>query len=86
MCQKCGKLKKKKLWPNKTSSMPTAKINHKRKLVSTAAEIKSTMKKEYAERLRARPVHPQINKLYKDKFIRFKLQCSKNNKSPNWLH
>ena len=73
---------KKKLWPNKASSLPTAKLNHHGMLVSTAAEINKTMKKEYTERLRSRPVHPLMKKLYKAKTINYKLQISKKNKSP----
>ena len=36
---------KKKLWPNKASSLPTAKLNHQGHLVSTGAEINKTMRK-----------------------------------------
>ena len=51
-------------------------------LVSTASEIIKTMKKEYTERLRARSVHPLMNKLNKAKTISYKFQISKNKKSP----
>ena len=40
------------------------------------------MRKEYKERLRARPIHPLVKKLYKAKTINYKLQISKKNKSP----
>ena len=60
---------KKKLWPKKASSLPAAKFNHRGKLVSTAGEVKMAIKKEYTERLRRRPLHPKITKLYKQKTI-----------------
>ena len=39
------------------------------------------MIKEYGERLRARPIHPLMKKLYKAKNIHYKLEISKENKS-----
>ena len=72
---------KKKLWPKKAPALPAAKINHKGKLVSTAAEVKHAIHKEYTERLRKRPKHPQVSKLYKKKTIEMKLTMSKKNKS-----
>ena len=36
---------KKKLWPNKASSLPTPKLNHNGMFVSTTSEINKTMKK-----------------------------------------
>ena len=72
---------KKKLWPKKASSIPTAKINHKGKLVPTSEEVKSALKKEYTERLRKRPEHPKVSKHYKKKTIEMKLKSSKENKS-----
>ena len=73
---------KKKLWPNKASTLPTAKLNHQGNLVSTASEINKIMRKEYEERLRSRPVHPLLKKLYKAKIINYKLHNSKQIKSP----
>ena len=71
---------KKKLWPTKASSLPAAKLNHQGQLVSTAAEINTTMRKEYTERLKERPIHPHMIKLYKAKNINY-LQISKKNKN-----
>ena len=71
---------KKKQWPNKASALPKSKINHQGSLVSTAAEIDSTMKKEYTERLRSRPKHPYIKKLFKAININYKLNMSKRTK------
>ena len=39
------------------------------------------MRKEYAERLSERPIHPLMKKLYKAKNINYKIQISKKNKS-----
>ena len=60
---------KKKLWPTKPSSLPQAKINQQGKLVSSGRDVKHAMLTEYKERLRSRPKHPQIRKLYKSKIL-----------------
>ena len=72
---------KKKLWPKKASALPAAKINHHGKIVSTGNEVKEALQKEYTERLRRRPKHPNISKVYKKKTIEIKLKSSENNKS-----
>ena len=66
---------KKKLWPNKPSLLPSAKVNHKGKLVSSAEDIKGVMVKEYRERLRHRPRHP------KDKCIQTRSSFGKQESS-----
>ena len=73
---------KKKLWPKKSSSLPAAKINHFGKLVSSAKDLKNTLRKEYRERLRARPKHPLMKKLYKSETSDYKLKLAMENKSP----
>ena len=75
---------KKKLWPKAPSSLPAAKINHLGKLVSTAADIKKTMIKEYKERLGPRPLQPMMKKHFKNKSISLKLILAKENKSPDF--
>ena len=50
----------KKLWPKHGNNLITAKKNHKGKLVSGAREIKTLLAKEYRERLRSRPVRPDL--------------------------
>ena len=69
------------MWPNKQSSLPTAKINHKGRLVSSAKDIKSALRKEYLERLRSRPKHPMANKFIKSKTILLKLKNALKTKS-----
>ena len=72
---------KKKMWPNKQSSLPTAKINHKGRLVSSPKDIKSALRKEYMERLRSRPRHPKVNNVIKSKTILLKLKNALKRKS-----
>ena len=72
---------KKKMWPNKQSSLPTAKINHKGRLVSSPKDIKSALRKEYMERLRSRPRHPKANNVIKSKTILLKLKNALKRKS-----
>ena len=72
------------LRPNKSSSLPSAKVNHKDKLVFSAADINGVMVKEYRERLRHRPKHPNMKKLFKQDTISYKLEPAKANKSPKF--
>ena len=75
----------KKLWP-KYNSIPKAKKNHVGKIISKPQEIKDLMKKEYIERLRKRPIRPDMKtslRKRKDIFIQ-KLELAKSKKSPEW--
>ena len=45
---------KKKLWPKKKTSLPTAKKNHKGRLVTSPKELMMTLHKEYQDILRPR--------------------------------
>ena len=47
--------------------MPTAKIGHQGRLVSTSAEIKNTMKKENMEKLRKSQLQPHKKTYFKRK-------------------
>ena len=49
----------KKMWPKQTSKS-TAKRNHIGKIISGPKEIKTLLSKEYKERLRKRPVRPDM--------------------------
>ena len=75
---------KKRLWPKKSMSLPAAKINHQGKLISKPQDIKNTLRKEYSERLRKRPKHPQINKFFKTETLEYKLSAAKENISPEF--
>ena len=77
---------KKKLWPKHKESIPTGKINHFGKLVTGPEEIKALLHKEYKERLRPRPIHPNLKHIeeIKNKSFEVKLEDAKKHKSPDW--
>ena len=70
----------------KEMSIPTGKINHKGKLVTSPEEIKILLHKEYKERLRPRPRHPNLEYIEELKCTSFKIKLeeAKDNKSPEW--
>ena len=51
---------KKRLWPKKKSTLPVAKFNQVKKLVSSPREIKAALFQEYKERLRIRKIRPDF--------------------------
>ena len=55
----------KNLWPKSPAILPTAKRNHRGKIVSGPAEIKNVLSREYKERLRARPLRPDLKSIKK---------------------
>ena len=75
----------KKIWP-KHKSISTAKRNHIGKIISRPKEIKILMSKEYKERLRRRPIRPDMKELMEKRqnIFQYKLKIAKNNKSPEW--
>ena len=77
---------KKRLWPKQKESVPTGKINHLGKLVTSSEEIKTLLHKEYTERLRPRSMHPDLKHLkeLKIKAFEIKLEDAKKKKSPDW--
>ena len=77
---------KKHIWPKHKESIPTGKLNHQNKLVTSPEEIKLLFAKEYSERLRPRPTHPDFEDVEKIKHEVFeiKLNEAKENKSSNW--
>ena len=42
---------------------PTAKKNHKGKLITGPSELKKLLAKEYKERLRSRPARPDMKEM-----------------------
>ena len=66
----------KKLCPKNINAMPTAKKNHQGKIVSGPKEIKTLLAKEYKDRLRARPIRPDMIAMRKRKNRIFKLKMS----------
>ena len=49
-----------KLWPKCGTTLPTTKKNHMGKIISGPRELKKLLAKEYKERLRSRPVRPDL--------------------------
>ena len=76
----------KKLWPKNGNSSPTAKMNHLGKIVSGPKELKLLLAKEYKERLRTRPVRPDLRsmKVRKNRLFRLKLKLATAAESPDW--
>ena len=75
----------KKIWP-KYNSKSTAKRNHVGKIISNPQEIKKLLSKEYKERLRERPIRPDLKMLLgKRKFIfEKKLELAQSKESAEW--
>ena len=55
-----------RIGPKFKSTVPTAKLNHKRKLISNPDEIKKLLAKEYRQRLRPRPIRPDLKSKYQE--------------------
>ena len=77
---------KKRLWPKKKETIQTGKINHQGVLVTSPEDIKSLIYKEYNERLRARPQHPNMKEIFeaKNKAFESKIAEAKSVKTPDW--
>ena len=77
---------KNKLWPRHTESSNTGKINHQGKLITGPEDIKKLLAKEFSERLRPRPYHPNFKdiKMIKEEAFEVKLNQAKLNKSLDW--
>ena len=75
----------KKIWP-KYDSKSKAKRNHIGKIVSNPREIKQLMTKEYKERLRQRPLRPDLKILMKKRKNIFekKFELAQRKKTPEW--
>ena len=78
--------KMKKLWPKEGVTVPTAKRNHKGKIVTGPKDIKNVLAKEYKDRLRSRPIRPDLRnmKIRKEKIFEIKLKLAENNPSKEW--
>ena len=76
----------KKLWPKCGNSMPSAKKNHRGKVISGPRGLKKLLAKEYKERLRTRPVRPDYQEIdeQKEKVFQLKMKLAATRKSPDW--
>ena len=74
---------KKRMWPKKRSTLPVAKLNQVKKLVSSPREIKAALYQEYQERLRKRKIRPdfQQQKDMDKKLVELKVNEARHNKS-----
>ena len=61
-----------KIWPKVGATLPVAKKDHSGKVISDPAGLKKLYAKEYKERLRVRPVRPDLEELgdRKRRFLR----------------
>ena len=77
---------KKQIWPKKRQSSFSAKLNHQGKLVTSPGDLKKLLSKEYNERLRVRPDHPEMENIFKTKKVAFeaKIREARLNKSADW--
>ena len=85
LVSKMWKLKK-HVWPKHRETLPVGKLNHQGRMVSSPTEIKDLLVKEYTERLRSRPVHPDLVDVIKlkEKTFQLKLEHAKANATPDW--
>ena len=76
----------KNLWPKSPTILPTAKRNHKGKIISCPTGIKNILSKEYKHRLRARPLRPDLKemKLRKSLIFKMKMKLANRSESPMW--
>ena len=76
----------KKLWPKCGNSLPTAKQNHKGKIIYGPNELKKLLAKEYKERLRMRPIRPDLLNLKtrRKHIFEMKLKLALAKKSVHW--
>ena len=76
----------KKLWPKCSNNLPTAKKNHKGKLVSNPGALKKLLAREYKDRLRRRPVKIDFEDMRKRRkeILDLKLTLAARNKSRDW--
>ena len=64
----------KKKWPKTPPTIPTAKRNHRGKIISCPTGIKKILSKEYKHRLRARPVRPDLESMKVRKNLIFRMK------------
>ena len=75
-----------KLWPKVGATLPAGKKNRSGKIISEPSELKKLLAQEYKERLRERPVRPDLGDLKSRKRIIFKLKLklAESNISELW--
>ena len=76
----------KRIFPKAGSSLPVAKKNHRGKIVSGAKDIKKLLAKEYKDRLRCRPIRPDLSntKIRRNSIFNMKMKLAETRHSPDW--
>jgi hypothetical protein len=76
----------KRMWPKNSVSLPTAKRNHMGKIVTGPRDIRNVLAKEYKDRLRTRPIRPDLTDMKKRKSLIFnlKMKLARKKSSPDW--
>ena len=79
-------IEEKKIWPNIKESLPCGKKDQFGKMVTDSEELKILYAKEFKERLRKRPVHPDFKNIQdlKDEIFELKIEKAKTNKTEDW--
>ena len=75
-----------KIWPKVGATLLAAKKNHSGKVISDPAGLKKLYAKEYKERLRVRPVRPDLEELEdrKTRIFEMKLKLAEAKSSELW--
>ena len=75
-----------KLWPKVEPKLPAGKKDHRGILITESNKIKQLLAREYKERLRERPIRPDLENiiLKKNKIFQAKLKFACGNKSKQW--
>ena len=83
--QKMWKLLK-KLCPKSSPTLPTAKRNHKGQIISSPEGVKKLLANEYKNRLRTRPIRPDLKELNlrKKKIFQKKMRLAEGKRSNSW--
>ena len=76
----------KRIWPKTGYSLPVAKKNHKGKIVTGPKDLKILLAREYKDRLRSRPVRPDLDALRKRRrrLFKKKMEMAQKRTSPDW--
>ena len=76
----------KNICPKNGNALPIAKKNHKGELISNQDEIRILMAKEYKQRLRSRPMRPDLGdiKQRRDEIFNYQLKLAEENSSIPW--
>ena len=76
----------KNISPKHESALPIAKKNHKGDLISYPGEIRKLLAKEYKQRLRSRPMRPDLGDIIqrREEIFKIQLKLAEENSSVPW--